>query len=293
MILLMAGASDDGLAAIRAEALKALLRTRGQYPPRLWWARRNRRTVATAMVIDSPGRSGILLHACPDSAGVEGEALAETVAAASRDALQHRGLAFVQAMFDPHQTAEMDMVQAGGFEFLAGLVNMKLELTTFTPSWQKAGLEWRRFGEFSEGQLADLIAATYDGSLDCPRLSGLRGMSDVLEAHKACGVFHPASWWMVVVEATPVGCVLVNDSVSGQTGEVVYLGVVAAHRRRGVARAMVRRAADDAYRRRHTALLLAVDEENHHAMRLYEEEGFRQTHRQWAFFMTAKMASRG
>jgi ribosomal protein S18 acetylase RimI-like enzyme len=293
MMLLMAGASDDGLAAVRAEALKALLQRRGQYPPRLWWARQNRRTVAAAMVMDSPGRSGILLHASADAAGVEREALAETASAASRDALQRRGLAFVQAMFDPRETWEMDMVLAAGFEFLAGLVHMKLELTSFSPSWQKAGLSWQRFGEFSEGQLADLIAATYDGSLDCPRLSGLRGMSDVLESHKACGVFHPASWWIVVVEGTPVGCVLVNDSASGQTAEVVYLGVVATYRRRGVARAMLRRASDEAYRRRRSALLLAVDEENHHAMRLYEEEGFRNTHRQWAFFMTPAMASKG
>jgi ribosomal protein S18 acetylase RimI-like enzyme len=286
LVLLAAGASDDGLTAARAEALKKLLQARGQYPPRLWWARRGRQALAAAMVMESPGRMGMLLHASARAAGVDKEALARTIAAASRDALERGGLAFVQALLAPHEGHDVAAVRASGFELLAVLTYMRLDLAGDVLPAQAGAVGWRSYGEFDERELADLIAATYEGSLDCPRLSGLRSMADVLESHKACGVFRPESWWIAVKEGSSAGCILVNDSASRQTAEVVYMGVVPAHRRQGLGRAMLRRAAADARRHRRSALLLAVDERNLHAKSLYETEGYRQTHRQLAFIMT-------
>jgi ribosomal protein S18 acetylase RimI-like enzyme len=293
LAFLTAGASGDGLTIARTEALKSLLQARGQYPPALWRARTSRRSVAVAMVMESPGRTGMLLHASACAEGLEQEALAQTIAAASKDALERRRLAFVQVMLDPHDKHDIAAVGAAGYELLAGLVNMQLDLTSPAFPWQTGALAWRSYGEFSEQELADLIAATYEGSLDCPRLSGLRGMADVLESHRACGVFSPASWWIVARDGRSVGCILVNDSASGQTAEIVYVGVTPAHRRQGIGRAMLRRAAADARQRHRSALLLAVDEQNHYAKRLYQAEGYRQTHHQLAFIMTPPAAGKG
>jgi ribosomal protein S18 acetylase RimI-like enzyme len=238
------------------------------------------------MVMETPGRIGALLFASPQAAGVNEEALIETITAASRDALAGRGLAFVQAMFDPQEAREIAVVGTAGLDLLAELAHMQLDLTHSPSPWPIDGLTWQRWGEFSERELGDVIASTYVGSMDCPRLSGLRDATEVLESHKSCGVFCPDSWWIARKDGHSVGCVLVNDSASAQTAEVVYIGVVAAHRRQGVGRAMLRRAADVAYRRRRSALLLAVDEQNRSAKALYEAEGFRQTRRQLAFIMT-------
>jgi GNAT superfamily N-acetyltransferase len=300
---LLAGARSDVLIASRAEALQQLLR-KPERRSDLWWALAGRQCVAAAMVVHNPGRSALLLHTPAEAPGVDRQALASVARAAALQGLQD-GALLVQVMVEDGCEADLAMVQAAGFAPLARLVHMRLNLggsavgespglaTAASPGtatgravagW-RARLRWRSAEQFSQDELGRVIAATYEGSLDCPMLAGVRSIDDVITCHKASGVFRPQSWWLVDVDGAAAGCVLINDSATGSFAEIVYLGVIPHFRGRGIGRRMLRHAADDARARRLESIDLAVDDQNIYALRAYTSEGYRVTRRQWAYVM--------
>jgi len=277
------GTRRDALVESQARYVEQTIRARNAQAVRLWWARRWRGPVAAAVVLENPGRTGMLLHSAWQSPGVDGEALIELLRGIGEDAIQG-GLSLVQSLQSPQDQADAQALTAAGYQRLAELIYMKRDLVL--PIWrEKPELTWRRYDQFTLPELMDVIAATYRQSLDCPALSGVRELSDVIEGHRATGVFQPQTWWIVDREGSPAGCILVNDSAGGDSAEAVYLGVVPAHRGHGLARDMLRRAAAHSYGRGLKSLTLATDAQNVYARRIYESEGFGQTLRRLAYAM--------
>jgi ribosomal protein S18 acetylase RimI-like enzyme len=281
---LLGGSRCDFLTASRAEELQRHLRSERRRPT-LWWARVGRRCVAVAMAVHNPGRVGMLLHTPADAEGVDSSALAAAARAAAEQDLK-QGSTFVQAMVEDDRDADRAVVQAAGFSLLARLIHMK-QSPPRQVSGEPADLRWRSAEQFGAEELARVITNTYEGSLDCPRLSGARRIEDVIAGHRAGGIYRPQSWWIVDLSGAAGGCVLMNDCTTGRAAEIVYLGVVPHFRGRGLGRRLLRHASADAHARGLESLELAVDEENVHAMRVYESEGFRVTRRRWAYVMFA------
>ncbi len=285
---LLAGARNDALIASRAEALQQLLRS-PQRQGDLWWALAGRQCVAAAMVVHNPGRSALLLHSPAEAPGVDRQALAAVARSAALQGLQD-GALLVQVMVEDGHDADLAMVQAAGFAPLARLVHMRVSLAGAAVE-ERAGLRWRWAEQFSPEELGQVIAATYEGSLDCPMLTGVRSIDDVIACHKSSGVFRPQSWWLVDVDGTAAGCVLMNDSATRNSAEIIYLGVIPRFRGQGIGRRMLRHAAHDARARRLECIDLAVDDQNVFAMRVYVSEGYRVTRRQWAYVMLRDLAA--
>jgi len=278
---LVAGGRRDVAAAIRAEAFERMIeRCGGQYWFRL--ARRAARYEAAALVVATPGRVGMVFYPPLHEPGIDRAGVARVVRE-SADLALAAGVSFVQAMIDPGQEADVDMLAAAGFQPLAELVYLRKDLRSWPVGDADLPLSWRNARKFDEAELRDVIRATYEQSLDCPGLYGLRELPDVIAGHKATGIFHPRTWWIAEMDGRPAGCILVNaSSVTPGAMEVVYMGVVASFRGRGVGRAMLRRAARWARRRRKEVLTVAVDSENVYAKRLYDGEGFYETDRRLA-----------
>lgn len=244
--------------------------------------------MAAASVCRSPGRTGMLFHSPADATGVKRDALKALCRTAAEDALSG-GLSLVQSLELPEAEADAEILQAAGFERLAELVYMRAA-TGGVSETARGDVSWRRCGEFTERELAAVISQTYVGSLDCPGLSGVRDVADVIRGHKASGVFSPETWWIVDRGGEAAGCVLVNDSSARPSSEIVYLGVVRSHRGAGIGEALVRRAAAGARKRGREALTLAVDAANAPARQVYEAIGFRPTERRVSWIMTARQA---
>jgi ribosomal protein S18 acetylase RimI-like enzyme len=281
---LLSGGRSDFLVASRAEQLQRHLRGERRRPA-LWWGRRGRRCVAAAMAVHNPGRVSLLLHSPADAEGVDTSALPAVMKAAAEQNLR-AGCSFVQVMVEDDRDADRAAVQAAGFSLLARLIQMK-QSPPHPAADELADLRWRSGEQFSPEELARVIAATYEGSLDCPRLSGARRIEDVITGHKAGGVYRPQSWWIVDVGDAAAGCVLMNDCTAGRAAEIVYLGVVPHVRGRGFGRRLLRHAGADAHARGLESIELAVDEQNAYALRMYESEGYRVTQRRWAYVMFA------
>jgi len=279
------GARDAGeLADTAAQAFEEILRSQGADAVQLWWARRGGSVKAAAVIVQSSGKTGFVYHTPLGLAGVHPEALAAVVASAARSALAG-GLYLVQSLPLPDAKAEIRMLKASGFEHLAELIYMKLDLAGAVRCREAPELSWKQHGRFSEQELADVIAATYEGTRDCVRLCGVRPIPDVIASHRGSGVFCPESWWILFCGGVPAGCILVNDVSDSQASEVVYLGVTPAHRGKGLCATMLRRAAYCTQQRGRTTLTLAVDSKNKYARKAYKSAGFRRTHHRQAYVM--------
>ena len=281
---LAGGRRSDIRVAVRADTFEQMIEQSAR-PCRLWWARRGGQPVAAVLVVPSAGRVGMLFHSPPQAPGVEVRAVSGVVARAAGQALQD-DLAFVQALLPTSRRADSRMLLDAGLQKLAELVYMRRDLSKPVPEPDPPRVTWRNYRKEGDEQFAAAIAGTYEQSLDCPGLRGLRRLSDVIAGHKASGIFNPKSWWIARVADRPAGCILVNESaVSPGDAELVYMGLLAGFRGRGLGGAMVRHAARWARRRGRRFLQVAVDSENAYAKRVYDREGFRETSRRIAYIL--------
>ncbi len=275
--LVVAGRGDRDQPTRQGDALHQLLSLRR--PDEYWlrWARPTDRPSAppggACVVLADPGKVGIALYPAPGAAGVDETALSRAIAAASDDALSS-GLSLVQSIPPEGAEADVAVLVDAGFRLLAELQYMRRDLTgkpePHLPQREEITVE--TFGEYSQEELAAVIQATYQDSLDCPGLAELREMDDVMEGHRATGIFNPSTWWLVRWEGQAAGCVLVNESISGEA-QMVYLGVIPAFRGRGLARWMTAAVMQACMQAGLTAMTLAVDRRNATAARAYAAAG--------------------
>lgn len=279
---LAAGRRRDLQVAIRAETLGNMLQRAGR-GGHFFQARRDDRIVAAAMVIPSVGRVGMVFHSPAESPGVELTPLAGALRS-SADAALGDGLAFVQSLIGDQQQADAGALVEGGFVRLAELMYMRRDLARPIESPDVPELSWQSCRPMDSVALGRVITATYERSLDCSLLAGLRGTDDVLASHKASGIWRPEFWWIAKLGGVPAGCVLANDSSSNSDDmDLVYMGVGAPFRGWGLGRAMVLRVMQQAKGAGRQFLHVVVDASNPYARKIYEEEGFVLTHRRLAY----------
>ncbi|MHA1599443.1 MAG: GNAT family N-acetyltransferase [Alphaproteobacteria bacterium] len=203
---------------------------------------------------------------------------------ASADAALGDGLAFVQSLIGYHHQTDADALVEGGFVRLAELMYMRRDLARPIESPKVQDMSWQSCKPMDHIALGRVITATYERSLDCPVLSGLREADDVLESHKASGIWRPDFWWIAKLGGVAAGCVLVNDSsTSPGDMDLVYMGVGAPFRGRRLGRAMVLRAMQQAKAAGRQFMHVVVDAANPYAKKIYEDEGFVLTHRRVAY----------
>ena len=119
------------------------------------------------------------------------------------------------------------------------------------------------------------IARSYEQSLDCPGLSGMRKMEDVMAGHKGTGEFDPSLWFLLMENYEPLGVLLLGPAVHADALELVYLGLTPAARGRGLGDLLMNLALLSVVRQNRAELTLAVDSRNVPAMRLYFRHGLR------------------
>jgi ribosomal protein S18 acetylase RimI-like enzyme len=268
----------------------------------------NQRVRQVCMVVCGAGRTAMLFLS-PDvpgsaSAGSRGAetALRErimlitTACELAGQPLQEggKGIRLVQALLEPRETSAASALRGAGFLELGALHYLRLALrragrgtpdATVPEALRVPGIELRRVDELTsahstsavDAMLAAAMERSYEQTLDCPELCGLRDVHDVLASHKSVGTFDPSLWWVVLSDGRPEGCMMLSRCPEQETVELVYLGVSPAIRGRGIGGAMLRVGCDELARRRIAptgGLTCAVDTRNVPALRLYESMGF-------------------
>lgn len=202
-------------------------------------------------------------------------------------------IAQIQAAVDEKDLTGQRMLERSNFCYMSSVDQMWLDIgssTQILPPYplssfsldsehekadSRSGVHWTNATLLTEQQFTELLEATFHGSLDCPELSGLRPMNDVLSSFLMGQEFAEVSNWLVVwLEDDPVGCLLLADHPN-LVSEIAYMGLVSVARHRGLGMELVRHATERAKRLGHSGLVLAVDVRNEPAIRTYARCGFR------------------
>ncbi|MGL4553097.1 MAG: GNAT family N-acetyltransferase [Gemmataceae bacterium] len=225
------------------------------------------------------GAGGVLWPpVCPT--GADATALIEAGCAWLRE----RGSRLVQALMPPGQPGRAAHLVANGFRCVTSLVTLLHDLS-FSAMLFDAGerLFCEPYDPAEPAAFHATLLRTYEGSLDCPEVSGLRTAEEVVAGHRAQGTFEPANWWLARDGGAPVGVVIQVDNPGQEEREVAYVGVVPEARRRGVGKELMLRVLTEARADGVGRVVLAVDARNAPAWRLYTLMGFEEVDRQQVF----------
>lgn len=241
-----------------------------------------RQVLGAALAVERPGREAVVRTPGIDP-NVESTPVGRALLEELSRRLEQSGLVCAVAFVDPGDTPQRELFESAGFPGIADLCLLRCDPQTLLhrPVPDRLPLVSIPWSGDLEGLFADTIATVQSDGLDCPEVGSLRTGFDVLASHAAQSALEPALWQLFrrAEEAEPIGVLLLADHQSREELEVLYVGVVPAARRQGVARAMLSQARRIARERRRTSLTVAVESRNLPALALYAGEQFHETRR--------------
>jgi len=237
-----------------------------------------------------PGRTALLLvpAVAPRDAADPQRAL---VAHALAELAAHN-LHYVQALIEPDARGRAALLAAAGLRRITTLDYLHRRVTyPWSDPPQAPDLTWTAYSAQSRAAFATTILASYADSADCPELTGLRPIDDVLASHQASGEFTPELWQLACIAGAPAGCVLLAPLSGSRLVDLVYMGVTPRFRRRGVGRLLLQRALELSRARQANGLTVVVDHRNMAARRLYESFALRCTVQREAYLSVPARAT--
>jgi len=251
-----------------------------------------RRPIAAAMAVPNPGRTAMLALSPVSGSGLIEPHTAATLAAIAD--LPPAAAKPAQALVEPGRRLERAALAAAGFEVLTDLLYLQRPVgpgdDSDAPPRLPPGLTLTAWSPHARERFGRAIDTSYRGTLDCPRMLGMRSIEDVIDGHMGVGRFDPALWHVVEAGDQPAAVLLINRVPSHDACELVYLGLAEPWRGQGLGGVLVDWAARLTAARRVGRLLLAVDHLNTPAVRLYRRHGFRHVSRKTAMIRVAGAA---
>lgn len=245
-------------------------------------AEQNGRVQWALLPVVSPGRTMLLFGSTDRVREHEqrcaGRCVNETCASFAR-----RDVHLAQVLLEPSNQMARRLFAQCGFSDLAELQYLQTEVrSNVPPPVLPVGFSWETYSPITHTKFIQTIQATYQNSLDCPALTGLRQMEDVIASHQASGEFDPNHWFLLYERQTPMAVLLLAKSPRTDAMELVYLGLVPQARGRGLGALMLRKALRLTADLNVSRLSLAVDASNIPALKLYYRHGLEKIGSKWA-----------
>ena len=192
------------------------------------------------------------------------------------DSLRREDIDLAQALLPSEDLLGEAAHHAGGFSHLANLMYMERHLTPSSPApAMPADIELVPLTDDLETALSSVLEASYEETLDCPGLCGLRQTRDIIAGHRAMGTAEPEGWMLLKVDEHFHGVIMINRSADDSSYELVYLGISQAVRNRGLGRFLLEEVLHRFSGRGPRRMTLAVDANNAPARSLYTSLGFK------------------
>ncbi len=206
----------------------------------------------------------------PSNSSSAAEALMQEAAAF----LDQHAISLAQILVCPDSPCESKLLATGGFQKLSDLAYLTLDRNFFPTSEPLCDLQFLPKASESPKRLGELLLRTYEGSLDCPKLNGVRNAEDVLDGYATQGTFAAERWFFACFNDQDVGALILTEHAESANWELVYMGVTPAARGKGFGWQIVQFALWQASRGNAERVVLAVDETNKHALSTYRKAGF-------------------
>ena len=235
---------------------------------------------AACLAVANPGRTAVFFagpYAAP--------ALPAVIDATCGDLAAH-DITLAQVLFDPTEGTAFTAFEHAGFRRLAAISYLERPLDRRSGRSALAPLPpdvtLVPYDDRQRDDVCRILEASYVDTLDCPGLRGLRRTEDIFAGHQGTGVFDPTLWTVLRVDDVPRGILMFNAIPTSQTLELVYLGLDAAVRGRGLGALLLAHGLAALSARSERAITLAVDDDNSPATALYRRAGFRRVLRRIA-----------
>jgi mycothiol synthase len=245
---------------------------RGELDPQGVFILRGPTTLEGAVVcLPVPGRSALLWP--PGAVAERREAVEDALLHHATSWLRQRGVKLAQTLLAREEMFLAAPLLRNGFADVTRLWYLRHDLNLPLHCLHlPARLEYQPFADDKEFRRT--LARTYEGTLDCPEINGVREIEDVLEGHRAQGSFDAERWWLARADDEPVGVLLMTEMPESGEWELAYMGVTPDARRRGYGREMLLHALCAARAADAPAVTLSVDVRNRPAWDLYRSLGF-------------------
>jgi mycothiol synthase len=231
-----------------------------------------------AMVcVPLPGASGLVW---PPQAAQGDVRVEDSLVRAALAWLRERGARLVEALLLPAEHGFADPLLRNGFRRITRLVYLRRPVGAADAGevgddgTRAGGLSCEPYTEATAAEFHETLVRSYEETLDCPELNGVRPVEEIIAGHKAQGVYDPGRWWLARTGGRPVAVLILTEVVEWSSWDVAYVGVVPEARGRGVGRGLLARAIRAAAAGQAGQLTLAVDERNFPARQLYARLGF-------------------
>jgi RimJ/RimL family protein N-acetyltransferase len=240
----------------------------------VWVAEVSGRIVWAVLPILNPGRT-LLILTSPET-GLPNVPAAQLV----QEICGHfagQGAHLAQVLLESQSHQSRQFFAGLRFNEIAELIYLQGQLprNTAEPALP-ANMSWLEYSSGTHALFADAITRTYRESLDCPDLSGLREIDDVIAGHQATGEFDPAGWKLLLEGDKPMGVFLMSRIPHSDAMELVYLGLPLEARGKGLGIFLMKQVFFLILQNQRRKLSLAVDSKNEPALRLYFRFGMRQ-----------------
>lgn len=239
------------------------------------------RVLEACLSVTSPGGTASVYLTGPDAQGGGHADRVATICAACDHMQTHDAPVLVQALPEPHEDWAITALSQAQFQRIGDLAYLRCPLGSTPPGTgtMPSDVEVRQVSSMAPGSAdrTDLEAAlecSYEDTLDCPDLCGMRTTEAVIESHLASGQWNPELWWIVRVEGVAAGCMLLNPNPDQGTVDLVYLGLGKSLRGRGIAKSLLCKGLAQASDTGLSSMTCAVDRRNTPAIALYERLGF-------------------
>lgn len=240
----------------------------------VWIAEQHGKIAQAVLPIVSPGRTMLLLSPPHLHGGGSAEHVMKRIIDAACRAGAQKNIHLAQALVDPHEESLHRVYRSSNFVTMAELIYLQADVrpdASFpTPPPE---FSWEVYSDRTHALFAQAILASYENSLDCPALNGMRDMEDVILGHKATGDFDPSLWFLLCRAGQPAGVLLLAASSRNDLLELVYLGLTREARGRKLGEVLMRQALAVTALEKRPRLTLAVDSLNIPALKLYYRHG--------------------
>jgi ribosomal protein S18 acetylase RimI-like enzyme len=247
----------------------------GELDPQGVLVARSGRTILGALVCLQVAGASALFWPPQALAGEQKALIENALLLAGQNSVRAHGAKLAQTLLAPHECDLADSLERNGFVHITSLRYMRCPLNHRVNRVDvESRLNYQPYSVCSEQLFQDTLLRTYEQSLDCPELTGLRTPQEILEGHKAQGEHDPERWWLAWEGPSSVGILMTTIVPEWQALDISYVGVVPRARGRGLGRQLVAKALEEARTADMSQVTLAVDSRNQPALDLYRRMEF-------------------
>lgn len=198
------------------------------------------------------------------------------------------GVKQFQAIIDPSSREGTQILARTGFQKLATIKHLwrRLDAQSLDNSTASMYPELRLLPAmtFTRHRVAWLVSQTFEDTLDCPAINGIREPENILDSFlDGRSLRSKLPWWIAQSHGRDVGCLLLKQHPQ-QVCELAYLGLIPTARGRGMGKVLLESACHSAQQLGNTLIVAAVDSQNWPAAQLYTQLGFHEHRELEAWF---------